>query len=75
MLDPARDFRDDGGTPRWRERHRIIDVERPGLRAWFRRQSFLRLIGLAILVAFVLPMTILIFGVLGIAIGSHLFGG
>jgi hypothetical protein len=51
-LDPRRDFADDGGTPALRRRHagfRIIDVEKPGIRGWWRRLTFAQQIALVLL--------------------------
>lgn len=61
MCNPARDFRDDGGTPEWRARRRRCAA----LRAWWHRTPAQHLMLYALVLSFGLPWAVLVFGLLG----------
>jgi hypothetical protein len=72
-LDPRADFRDDGGTPGWRTRHRMIDVHldrRAALRAHLRKPTTILAIGAAAALApIVIPLALFAALIIG-----HIFG-
>lgn len=69
------EFRDDGGTPMWRARQgRIIDVEQPGIRSWWRRTPWWVVVLWALAIGFVLPWLVFIGGLLGAYLFDRITG-
>jgi hypothetical protein len=54
ILDPVRDFRDDGGAPAWRARQAEMHIGKRGLLGWINRLPWNAVLVL-ILLMFVLP--------------------
>lgn len=70
-LDPRADFRDDGGTPMWRAR-RTIDVQRPGIRAAWKRLSLIQQAMMVLFFGFAMPFIIIFGGLAVLAIWDAL---